>query len=157
MGFEREVIKVNGVEYIYPNHKVITGADPAAGVEISETVPAGKSWRLMSCQAVLVASATAASRMPALVFDNGTTEFIRSGFQGGAQVANETQRYAWARGYAHHRTDLGDPDLAMSPLPDIVLGPGFRVRTVTLAIQAGDDWGAPVFYVAEYELAGTRA
>src|SRR4051812_18481105 len=40
----------------------LTGTDPAAGVEISETVPAGARWRLVAVRLLLVTSAVVANR-----------------------------------------------------------------------------------------------
>ena len=38
-----------------------------------------------------------------------------------------------------------------APLPEkLILGPGFRVNTVTVGKGANTDLGAPVLYVAEY-------
>src|SRR3954467_4562200 len=54
----------------------ITGTDPAANVEISETVPAGVRWRILTLAATFATDATVASRVPALVIDDGTNQLF---------------------------------------------------------------------------------
>src|SRR4051812_32014952 len=55
--------------------RIITGTDPAAGVEIVETVPDGAVWELVSVTARLVTSAAAAVRFPMLQLDHGGSTF----------------------------------------------------------------------------------
>ena len=43
--------------------RTVTGTDPAAGAEVSETVPTNAFWRLRMFSAVLVADANAANRV----------------------------------------------------------------------------------------------
>ena len=54
----------------------ITGTDPAAGVEISETVPTGVRWRLLSFAATFVTDGTVANRFPRLQIDDGANVIL---------------------------------------------------------------------------------
>lgn len=130
--------------------KVVQGTDPAAGVEISETVPAGKLWDLLSVDTSYVASATVANRGPVLTLDDGTRDLteIPNVFQ--FIVASETWNgVCWMQGMGQITGTGGGYRIAPLPSP-CLLGPGYRIRTVTTNIQAGDNWGAPVFQVVEY-------
>lgn len=125
----------------------ITGTNPAAGVEISETVPAGVRWRLMAFSAQLVASAVVATRQPFLLIDDGTTTFFAVG-SGGSNTASQTIRHGWAPVGATFAA--GSPGY-MSVLPDtLVVGAGSRFRTQTSGLDPGDDWGAPQYVVEEW-------
>lgn len=128
--------------------RVVTGTDPAANTEISETVPAGKMWRIISINFTLVTDGTAANRRPRLFFDDGTTEFYRVG---------STQDHAASTTYVYTAAAQGasqsnNGNTVMLPLPpDLILGPGFRIRTSTASAQSTDNYGAPAIYVEEWD------
>lgn len=128
--------------------RVITGTDPAAGAEVSETVPTAALWRLHALRVSLVTDATVASRYPFLVYDDGTTEFHRSG-AGALQAASLTTIQNWAIGEARA---LLSTQAGNAPIPSGVwLAGGSRIRTVTANLQAGDNYGAPVYIVEELQ------
>lgn len=136
------------VNYFSPKAKpvVVTGTGPAAGAEISETVPDGEVWELQSVQLSLVTDATAVNRNVELTLDDGSTVFFRVE-AGINQSSSATTKYSFAdfgfaSGSAVHDT------VAIS-LPTFVLPAGSRIKTVTASLQAGDDWGAPVLYVVK--------
>jgi hypothetical protein len=128
-------------------YEVVTGADPAAGAEISVTVPAGFSWRLTAVSATLVTDATAATRRVGLLLDDGATQLWAAQATDG-QAASLTRGYSWP--------NLGSYVVAQTttigiPGPDgFFLRSGSRVRTATVNFQAGDNWGVPVFYVERF-------
>lgn len=125
----------------------ITGSDPAAGAEISETVPTGARWRLLSFQATLTTDGTAANRQPTIRLDDGTSEFFRSGVNRN-HVASTAIAYAWAIGLGAFG-DSANAVVGMLPSHPMLLA-GFRIRTNAAAIQAGDNWGAPQLLVEEW-------
>lgn len=131
----------------YGRPRVIVGTDPAAGVEISETVPTNAMWRLRSVQMTLVTDATVAARTPHLVIDDGTDIQQRIPSNAGIS-ASTTQPVCWC--------PIGDDTPSSTgahgaPHPmNLFLPPGSRVRTLTSNLQAGDDWGAPVLSVEEW-------
>jgi hypothetical protein len=125
----------------------ITGTNPAAGAEISETVPAGVRWRLLALQASMVTGAAVANRLPALVIDDGVSELWRSNPLGNL-TATTTTRLSWGVDTVNAASSGGTEwEIA---LPPMVLPPGARLRTSTSAIQAADDWGAPQYLVEEW-------
>lgn len=124
----------------------LTGTDPAANVEISETVPTNARWRLLALIATLVTDANVAAREAALTIDDGTAVVGR--FPAGQnQAASLTTRYVWASGGG--RFAIVSDRTIVTPIPDIWLPDGFRLKTVTTALQATDNWSAPQLFVEE--------
>jgi len=126
----------------------IAGATPAAGAEISETVPVGARWELLVFKATLTTSAAAANRLPALTIDDGTTEYYRDQFATN-EVASTTYRNIWAAGLG---LNSGLNTLTQrGALPvGLRLAAGYRIRTVTTAIDAADQWSAVQYLVREW-------
>lgn len=124
--------------------RAITGTDPAAGVEISETVPTGAAWELISLFTSLVTSATAANRRPVLRIDDGSTVFFR-GHQNNTISASTTSELVWFVG------GVMLSGAATSGLPhNLLLLPGWRVTTLTESFQVDDNYAAPGFVVREF-------
>lgn len=127
--------------------RTILGTDPPAGAEVSETVPAGARWELLALAATLVADATPANRLPSLLLDAGGNAFTRV-IQPVLTAASGSNAYYWAQGLPVE-TGLGGVPLAGIPTAPVLLAGG-RFRTATSAMQAGDNWTAPLFVVREY-------
>lgn len=127
--------------------RTIVGTNPAAGVEIAETVPTAARWRLRTFNYTLVASGAAANRRPVLTIDDGAN-ILWEAFTNVAQTLGQTVKY---------RAGVGVPFLLYDtlayqvPLPaEFVLLAGSRIRTVTAAIDAGDDYAAPIYNLEEW-------
>ena len=127
--------------------RTILGTDPAAGAEIAEVVPASVRWRLLSVAYTFVASAAAANREPVLTIDDGTNALWETS-SGVAVTASQTAKY---------RAGVGTPLATIGtrvytlPLPEgLYLAAGSRIRTVTAALDVGDNYGAPVYAVEEF-------
>jgi hypothetical protein len=125
----------------------IIGTDPAAGVEISETVPTGRRWRLQTFNFVLTTDATAATRQVLLAIDDGTNvQFIVPAIS--TQLASLTIRYSYGPVGAPQATAIAR-NVSVLPV-DLYLPSGSRIRTVTDAFQAGDNYAAPIYSVEEW-------
>lgn len=127
--------------------RTIVGTDPAAGAEISETVPAGARWLFRALRAAFVADATVANRTPVLVFDDGTNIYASAGPNFNTPASsNFLFQYAdVGQGFVQSSQDI------MVPAPaNILLAGGHRIRTITGSIQAGDNWAAPVYSIEEW-------
>lgn len=126
------------------------GSDPAAGVEWSEAVPATKLWRVLSIDATLVTSAVANNRKVRAILDDAANVIHRA-VDEGQQAASLTHLYHIA---VQNSRPVQDVDHYIPlPFPEAFMLPaGFRVRSSTLLLDAGDNWGAPVFTVQEYDL-----
>ena len=129
------------------NLRSVTGTDPAAGSECSDTVPANARWRLISWRAALVTDANVATRQVHLVIDDGT--LILANYPAGTtQIASLTRNY--------NGLDIGvvpaltDVEIYIPTNFPVLLAAGSRITTVTTSIQATDNYGAPQMLVEEY-------
>jgi hypothetical protein len=129
------------------NVRAITGTDPAAGVDISETVPTNALWRLISLAATLVTDATVINRSPTIAFDDGASVYFRSELSF-FHTATNTVLYSASASPIFSTTLVAQAPIAIPP--GILLPPGHRIRTLTTNLQAGDNWSAPVFLIEEY-------
>lgn len=125
----------------------VTGTDPAAGAEILETVPTGARWRLITFAAVLTTDATVATREGQLLIDDGSTVVFRSPASNN-HVASSAITYSAAASSAAMGTSAGVRGVGLHP--EILLPAGFRIRTNTINLQAGDNWAAPQLLVEEW-------
>lgn len=125
----------------------VAGTDPAAGVEISETVPTGARWRLQAIAFSLVTDATAVNRETSITFDDGTT-VVSVAPSSANQAQSVTRRYsgniAGVRGAAATAAEIA------IALPDVKLPAGSRIKTVTINLAGGDNYGAPQMLVEEW-------
>ena len=131
----------------YGKLRTITGTNPNAGVETNETVPAGVQWLLRSWRATLVTSSTAGARNVHLIVDDGITILWNS-------VANLTQAASLTRNYNAFHIDAlvgaSDSEIYINMQPDVLLGAGFRIRTLTTLFKVDDNWAAPQMLVEEF-------
>lgn len=138
----------------YPSNVTIlkraAGTNPAANTEISDTVPAGKWWRLMGVSISCVQGITQTPQ-PTLIIDDGTNVMYQSLGCSAAQAASTTQQYIWASGLPLSAILGAGANLySTAPLPnDWVLPAGWRVRTSTAGIGANTDYAAPSYFVVE--------
>jgi hypothetical protein len=127
--------------------RTILGTDPAAGIEISEVVPTGARWRVRAFAFTLVTNGNAANRTPVLTIDDGANIFYETGTNV-AQTLTQAAKYRAAIGVP--LTLFGALSYNL-PLPsDLVLAAGARIRTVTGALDPGDNYGPPVYAVEEW-------
>lgn len=125
----------------------ITGTDPIAGAEVSETVPTNARWRLRGFTVQLASDATVATRRVILQIDDGAT-LCWAAQAMDAQVASLTRQYSFpvAGAYVVAQTStIGIPG------PEgFQLQGGFRIRTATQNLQVTDNYGAPQLLVEEW-------
>lgn len=126
----------------------ITGATPSAGAEISETVPTGARWELLSIIYTFVTSAAVANRFPDITLDDGANVFFRCG-PTIAIAASTTQLYNAFQGAGPVTRDGNTVVERSLPIGVKLLG-GYRIRTTTLAIQAADAYTAVQYLVREW-------
>lgn len=122
------------------------GTDPAAGVEFSEAVPGGVRWELAAVLAVLTTSATIATRRPKLIIDTGVGGFsVAIVAQTLTLPASSSATFGWYLGMPLETALPLGVALGVAGLPSrLVLFGGYRVRSVTDSLQAGDNWDAPI-------------
>lgn len=118
----------------------ITGTNPAAGVEISETVPTDLSWRLIALDVVIVAGSAAFN--PQFVITDGTTEKWRSSLITVAGSATERMILAQVGTRLEAATSI------LSLPAGMILRPGYVIETT--GISADDDYAAPELLVEQW-------
>jgi hypothetical protein len=122
-------------------------ADPAAGAEISITVPNFRRWRVQSLFATFTTSAVVGSRYCNWLVDDGASVVFR---------VNDTQAVA-ASGAAYLTLSpgwgapAGGSGYHYIPLPNhLVLAAGHRIRTSTTYLDAGDQYSSICPLVEEW-------
>jgi len=94
-----------------------------------------------------VADATVANRRPTCAFDDGTTIFARAAINANLTASQSPVISFIPSGAAENVS--GSIVTGAIP-PDLALSAAFRIRTVTVNLQAGDNWGAPQLIVEEW-------
>jgi hypothetical protein len=125
----------------------VLGTDPAAGVEISETVPAHARWRLWAMRAVLVTGPTAGNRSARFYLDDGATTLLSFPAQTN-HPASLSYNYDIAAYGFQPAFNAGEVSISI-PSGLLVFG-GWRLRTSTAGLLAEDNWGAPQLMVEEW-------
>jgi hypothetical protein len=144
------LIGFQGGEKGPPVVKVVTGTNPAAAAECSDTVPTGKLWRLLSWAVTLVQGATQ-TPTPNLVITDGTNEVVGFPLASAAVSAGTTTRLTAVPGVT--LTAGAGATRNYAPIPSGLLVPaGWKVTTVTAGSGANTDYGAPAIFVAEYSV-----
>jgi len=130
--------------------KRVAGSDPAANNEVTDTVPAGKSWLLLVVKLTLVQGATQTPQ-PILQIDDGATVVFESFGSSAAQAVSTTCVYNFASGLTLSGQVGATTNVhATAPLPEtLLLGPGYRIKTSTIGIGANSDYGATQYLVCE--------
>ncbi len=125
----------------------ITGTNPAANIEITETVPTNARWRLLSLQATFTADAAVGNRNPVFTFDDGASQFVRIG-PSASIVAGEVAIFCGSAFGTN--PGVGISAAKAWPIPDVSLSQGFRIGTIGSFVGVADDWAAPQMLVEEW-------
>jgi hypothetical protein len=127
----------------------IAGADPAAGAQMLETVPAGHRWRLLSVRIALTTSATAANREIGLCIETDAPQLYFFSPSRQNQIASLSRSYNFFPGVAT-TTPVTNTEFTV-PIPDNqYLLPGYRLETCATNFQVGDDIGVPRIQVERW-------
>jgi hypothetical protein len=130
----------------YP--RVVTGTQPAAGTDISETVPTGARWMLKSVQARLINGNVAGTRQPNLIMRSGGNSVALVANPGSSAI-NQVADYYWAAGLGFATAVVNSVNVAgISPAVPLLAGANFG--TATTGLNALDAWLAPVYTVEEW-------
>lgn len=126
----------------------LASADPAAGAELTITVPTGVIWKVKNIRFQLVTAAAAASRRVHLVFTQQTSGIIDC-FSSVDQIISQTRNYsAMPLGT---NLSLGDDNDIIIPIPaNLLLGISDKITTETTALDAGDNFGIMQVTVEEF-------
>lgn len=131
-------------------HRYIQGSVPvpAPGADLLDIPNYGDAYRLLTLRAVLTTSATVANRYPHFQFVSPSGAVLHEVVPMTAQAASTAVAYdlVGASGSANEGSQVNDGTASLV-LPDLWWAAGTRVRTVTTALQVGDQWSA-VYWTA---------
>lgn len=129
--------------------RVITGADPAAGADASDTKDNFTRWRIISYRIQLVADANVANRRVCFQINTaGSVIFIIPSTVD--QTAGQTVIYDFIAGQPD-RTAVVNSNLILGLPPDLwVNQEPVLIGTTTQNLQVGDNFGTPIIYVEEW-------
>ncbi len=114
-------------------------ANPGAGADWTFTVPALARMRLDSFNAVFTAAVAVANRQVQLTVDDGSNTMWTDDLSANI-TAGQTINVAVTQ--TNVPTGVVTTTLHMVIPPGLILAPGWRLRAVTGAIQAADQWSA---------------
>lgn len=124
---------------------IATSADPAAGAELSFTVAAGTSYKLLAIRFSLVTAAVAASRRVHIVLTVDAIKVLDT-FGTTDQIISETKVYSCFPMAGLTASSNGDDILI--PIPkDLILTPGSIITTETTNLDGGDDFSVMQLFV----------
>jgi hypothetical protein len=129
------------------NIRTIIGTDPAAGVNLSETVPTNARWRLLSLNLTMTTDATVANRNMRIFYDDGVTTFFATESLT-LQTASQSRRYVIAAFGNGQAVTIDTIHLAAPP--DIELLAGYRVRSSVANFQVEDNINEFAMLVEEW-------
>lgn len=131
-----------------PVIRVVTGTDPAAGAEVSETVPTGARWELLSVRYTLVTSAVAGARRSRLVLTTPGSAVFVSLLPATTQAASDNLPYLWAPNLPS--ASIATTGLQQPLTQRAILPAGAMLGTSTQAVDAGDNYADVTFAVREW-------
>jgi hypothetical protein len=134
-----------------PIYKGVAGTAVGANTELSDVVPAGKWWWLISVTVSMVQGATQTPQ-PILQIDDGTINIFSSVGATGAMTASTTAQFSWGVGLVVSALIGTTPNIvATGPLPEfLILKPGSHIKTLTPGLGANSAYGTPRYYVCEF-------
>lgn len=130
-------------------------AAPGAGIEVSQAVPAGVTWELLSASYRLTTSAVVANRRSALRVRDPNNLLVGQVDSAALQVASLVGDYVYQQ-------ELGPPasvavQAMQLPLQGVPLPAGFVLSTITAALDVGDAYSNIVLMVREWSLSATES
>lgn len=131
-----------------PYLRLVTIANPTVGTDWRHTSPGQGIQRILAIRALFTAAAVAVTRLPALVLSDGSDDLAsvpaNAGVTTGLATVFSTFPGSISAGVA------AGPQLWAAPTDGWLLLPGYSLRTVTAAIDPGDQWSAIRIWLAEY-------
>ena len=122
---------------------------PAAGADISITVPNGAYWDVNSLTALFTAGAGVANRLVGYFIKNQDGQTVYTYQTTTALTANQTCTFTFSEDFATTMQTPANGGIVLAPAPKPFLPPGWSFGTVTAAIAAADQWSAVTFWVEE--------
>lgn len=125
-----------------------TGTIPAAGAEVNELVPIGAARRLLAMRVQLTTSAVVGNRVVLLVIDDNGGNTVGAFPSPFSHPPSTPISYTFAPGGVSATAVVNQVTIA-GPA-DLPLRSGSRIRTVTIGMDPGDQYGEPRQLVEEW-------
>lgn len=139
--------QIASTEETDPVVRVLAQTAPAAGADISITVPGQSVWQLVALTGLLTPDNNATARGVAFTVTDGST--IIGTFPAGATIAASTAtQVTLAPGAGYTQTTAVGAALTVG-VPPLILTAGWQLKTATTAIHSGDQWSGVVLTVLE--------
>jgi hypothetical protein len=132
------------------NRFAFRAVSPAAGADISLSVPNGVLWDVNTLCALFTASAGAANRLVGFVVKNQDGQTVYTYQTTTALTANQTSTFTFSEDFHAGMQTPANGSLILGPSPQPLLLPGWTFGTVTAAIAAGDQWSAVTVWIEEF-------
>ena len=123
---------------------------PAAGADISVTVPNGVLWDVNSMSALFTAGAGVANRLVGFTVKNQDGQSVYQYQTTTALTANQTCTFTFSEDFAAVATTPANGGNILWPAPKPLMLPNWTFGTLTGAIAAADQWSAVTVWVEEY-------
>lgn len=132
-----------GPGVVYP----VFVANPAAGTDWAVSVPPNALWNVQSVTSLLTCSAAVANRNVLVHVTNGVTERFTASANH-ASTASSTDRWNW---FQAGNTGFNGLNQVNAPWPaSFRVAIGDSIGTVTLGMQAADQWSSICLWVEEW-------
>jgi hypothetical protein len=136
--------------YSRTNRYSFRTVSPAAGADISLSVPNGVLWDVNSLTGLFTASAGAANRLVGFQIKNPDGQVVYRYQFATALVATNTCTFTFSEDYAAAPMAQGNGLFVLGPQPKGLLLPGWTFGTVTSAIDAADQWSGVTVWIEEW-------
>lgn len=123
---------------------------PAAGADISLTVPNGVFWDVNALTALLTTGAGVANRLVGFFIKNQDGQNVYQYQTTTPLTATQTCTFTFSEDFAAVATTPANGGVILWPAPKPLLLPGWSIGTVTAAIAAADQWSNVTCWVEEY-------
>jgi len=134
---------------VLPVPREYLGTAPAAGAEISETVPTGARWEVVSCRVPLVTAAGGADRIVRLFLSRVGVITFAVTTPPAAQPPSTTYIHMFGSNLPHQASTAAAAIQSSFPNPAHLLA-GAAVLTQTLNLAAGDQFSQPALMIREW-------
>lgn len=131
-----------------PFIRVLSGTQPAAGADFSETCPTGARWELQRVFANYTASAVAGTRLVQFrLVQGGVVVALLASARD--VIISESANFMWAQNLPV--LAASGSDIRQQAIPDrTILNSGDSFISFTTGMLAGDQWAAPRYVVREW-------
>lgn len=138
MGHQRLMDELTDTDDASRIVRVVNLPNPAAGADLTFTVPGDQIWRPISLRALLTTAIAVANRAVRLTVAIGGEEITRIP-AAAVQAGSLAVVYTAAR-TGHSTSLVADGATAVIGIPELVLMGGTTISTSTANLQAADQW-----------------